>query len=113
MEKEKDKGSKYLNRVNSALELAEEDRKRKLLSQRMDVARGGMAAYRTGKIREALEKYHTYLALLEDSKGVGEGRLLPMHFDRIRDAADLIMISGIYWDLARLYDRAESVEKRR
>lgn len=111
--KDKDKGSKYLNRVNDALELAEEDRKRKLFSQRLDIARAGMAAYRGKRIKEALEKYHAYLGLLEEVKGVEEGGILPVHFDPKSDAAELILMSGIFWDLARLYDRAQTPAKQR
>lgn len=107
------KGNNYLNRVDSAMELAEEDRKRKLLGQRIEVARVGMAAYQEGKIKQALESYHTYLVLLEEAKGVAEGGLLPLHFDTKKDGPELRMISGVYWDLARLYDQAQSPAKRK
>jgi hypothetical protein len=103
----------YLNRVESAIELAEEDRKRKLLGQRIEVARAGMAAFQAKQIKPALEAYHTYLALLEEAKGVAEGGLLPLHFDVKRDVAELRMLAGIYWDLTRLYDQAQSMGKKK
>ncbi len=97
-------------RIEQALETAEKERLRKLLSHRLVYAREGILAYQKGQITEAVRAYSAYIRILEETKGVGEGRLMPSCFDIKKDVAELMMISGVYWDLVKIYDHAQSSE---
>ncbi len=76
-----------------------------LLNKRMTIARKGVLEYQAGKHKEAVESFYFYLSLAERAKGVRSGGLEPKHFDVKKDLAEVLLISGIYWDLAKLYDR--------
>jgi hypothetical protein len=100
-------------RVEKTIEVAEEERRRKLLIQRIDLARSGILAYNAGRVADAVKAFHSYLRILEEVKNVREGALTPSCFDMKKDVAELLMISGIYWDLVKLYDQTRSLEKNR
>lgn len=101
------------SRIQESIEKAEEERKQELFRRRVELARSGVRAYQSRKITEAVTAFHTYLKILEDWKGVPEGGLGPTHFDRKKDLPELLLITGIYWDLAKLYDRTTSPAKNR
>ena len=42
---------------------------------------------------------------MEKSKEAKPGTLEPKHFDSKKDIAELLLLSGVYWDLAKLHDR--------
>lgn len=84
-----------------------------MLRRRIELAQSGVRAFETHKITEAVKNFHSYLRILEDWKGVPEGKLTPSHFDVKTDVPELLLISGVYWDLAKLYDRTRSPDKQR
>jgi hypothetical protein len=100
-------------RIEASIELAEEERKHKLLTHRIEIAQAGIAAFQKKQIGVAVKNFHMYLKVLEEFKGVSEGGLAPSQFDSQADKNELLMISGIYWDLAKLYDRTNSPEKQK
>ena len=83
---------------------ADRERKTKLLSQRLALARSGVQAYQRHDLGTAVKSFITYLRILEDAKGVDHGGLTPQHFDSSKDLSELVMISGVYWDLVKIYD---------
>lgn len=97
--------------IEAAIEAAKEQHKRQLKVRRIEIARNGLKLYKEKKFGEAVKQFHTYLQILEDMKGVSEGQLRPSHFDLKRDAPEMMLISGVYWDLAKLYDRTQSQRK--
>src|SRR4051794_17214103 len=103
---------KHVDRVRRSIEKkienAEREQKNKLLSYRLELARSGIEAYKKHKIRESLTAFLSYLKVLEEIKNVGEGGLTPACFNKKEDLSELLMISGIYWDLVKLFDRTES-----
>ena len=99
--------------IQDAIEHAEEDRRRKLLNQRLEIARTGVALYRKGKHGEAVKAFNTYLHILEDIKGCKSGELHPSQFHKTQDLQELLLISGIYWDMVKLYDRTASGKARK
>jgi len=99
-------------RVQEAMERAEAEHKRLLQLKRMDLASQGLKAFHLGKPTEAATKLQTYLRIVEDWKGVPEGGLNPSLFDLKRDAAELLLISGVLWILVRLYDTTRSDPRR-
>jgi hypothetical protein len=81
-----------------------------MLRRRIELAQSGVRAYESKRITEAVKNFRAYIRILEDWKGVPEGKLMPAHFDVTKDVAELLLISGVYWDLAKLYDRTRKAE---
>jgi hypothetical protein len=91
--------------MDDAAASAEQERRKKLLNQRVNLARTGIQAFHRRDQRTAIKCFLTYLKILEDWKGVEHGGLTPQHFDLSKDVTELLMISGVYWDLCKIYDR--------
>ena len=110
----KDKSISYARkRIETQIEFQEKERKRKLENTRLELARAGISAYQRRKLTEAVNHFLTYIKILEEIKDCGPGGLLPTHFDAKQDLPELLMISGVYWDLVKLYDRTKSKERQR
>lgn len=100
-------------RIEASIELAEGERKHKLLNHRIEIAQAGIVAFQRKQIGVAVRNFHMYIKVLEEVKGVGEGGLTPGQFDSKADKNELLMISGVYWNLTKLYDRTSSPEKQK
>jgi len=109
----RDRAKAVMKAAEDAAARTEAEHRRKMLRHRIDVATAGVRAYRVKKMGEAVKNFLTYLHILEDWKGVGEGGLTPNHFKIPDDTPELLLISGVYWDLVKLYDRTDSAEKQR
>ncbi len=101
------------NKIQIAIEQAEEERRKELFRKRLEIANQGLKNFQDGKIQDAVKNFQLYLKILEQWKGVGENGLLPSHFDRNKERAEILLVSGVYWDLAKLYDRTKSKEKQK
>jgi hypothetical protein len=99
------------SQIQASIEAAEQERKREMFRRRIELARNGVKLYHEKKWQQAVMAMTTYLRILEEYHGVGEGGLMPDHFDRKVDLPELLLISGIYWDLAKLYDRTATEAK--
>jgi hypothetical protein len=88
------------------MERQEKERLLRLFQTRMDLARAGALAYREGKVREAVQNYFNYIEILERTKGAARDTLDPKHFDAKKDIAELLLLSGVFWDLAKIHDVA-------
>jgi hypothetical protein len=100
-------------KVKAQIEKTERDRLMRLFQKRMELARNGSTFFREGKIKEAVQNYYSYLEILEKTKGLQKGGLEPRHFDAKKDIAELLLLSGVFWDLAKLHDRAQKKESDR
>ncbi len=100
-------------KVKEQMERAERERLMKLFQRRMELARGGALAYREGKVKEAVQNYYSYIDILERTKGVGRDKLEPTHFDSKQDVAELLLLSGVFWDLAKIHDRSSRADMTR
>lgn len=103
---------KARKRVQQAIERAEAEQKRRLQAARIDLANQGIRAFHQNHHMEAARKLMSYLRILEDWKGVDQGGLNPGLFDPKKDAAELLLISGVYWILVRLFDATKAKSKR-
>jgi hypothetical protein len=99
------------DRLQEQIDQAEEAARKEQFRKRMELARAGVRFFVMRRYAEAVKAFHSYLAVLEDHKQVPEGGLSPQHFDLKEDLPELLIISGVYWDLLKLYDRTESAEK--
>ena len=70
--------------------------------RRMELAKAGVDSFKKKDYKSALTYYHTYLDALEKNKG---GDLSPKSFDPKHDAAEMLMLTGVYWDLCKIYDK--------
>ncbi len=75
-------------------------------NKRMDYAKQGVAAMKSKDLKTALQFFLAYIEILQ--KGKGGGELSPKSFDPKQDAAEMLMLTGIYWDLAKIYDKTQS-----
>lgn len=91
-------------------ERAQRERQEEMVKRRMLLAREGTLLYQAGKFQDAMDRFARYFGIVEDWKGVTSGTLHPSHFDGKKDSAELLLITGIYWDIARLYDRSKRKE---
>lgn len=100
-------------KIQAEIERAERERKKKIKRKRMELAQGGLRAYNERRYAQSTSLLLSYLKLAEETKGASEGGLQPSHFDPKEDAIELLLISGVYWDLAKLFDRAKSEGARK
>ena len=105
------RGQALRDRIQAQIDQAAEAHRRELFRHRIELARGGVRSYALRRIPEAVRAFSTYIQILEDWKKVPEGGLTPALFDPKDDAAELLLISGVYWDLVKLYDRTKSAER--
>jgi hypothetical protein len=111
--KEKRAISRARRAAEAQMEYQEKQHRIAMLRRRIQLAQAGVHAFETGRIPEAVKNFHSYLRILEDWKGVPEGKLTPSNFDVKADVSELLLISGVYWDLTKLYDRTKSPDKQR
>jgi hypothetical protein len=97
--------SKVRKRIQEAYEKQQDDKRREAWVKRMEVAKLGVRAYEQNKMPEALRSFRDYIAVLENKYGVGSGGLFPGLFEKKGDAAEILLIAGIYWDMAKVYDQ--------
>lgn len=99
--------------VERQMKLMENEQRRSLMQKRIEQVTNGVRAYQQRQIAEAVTSYHTYIRLLEEWKGVTDGGLTPSNFDAVKELGEVLLLSGVYWDLVKLYDRTDSEEKRK
>jgi hypothetical protein len=97
-------------KIQNQMEVEDRKRKNELFRKRLELARNGAAAFKRGDRVASMGFFMSYIRILEEWKDVPEGSLGPEHFDRRRDRAELLLISGVYWDLVKIYDRAPNAE---
>jgi hypothetical protein len=98
-------------RAQDVIERADKERKRKLFEYRLEIAQQGIEASQKKRMPEAVRAYRTYLKILEETKGIPEGGLHPSHFASKEEQQELLLISGVYWDLVKIFDKAKSDSK--
>lgn len=75
------------------------------LRRRIETAKLGLASFEAKKYPEAIGYFMNYLRILEDWKQVNPGSLNPTLFDTQKDAAEMLLIANVYWNLAKIFDR--------
>ncbi len=100
-------------RVKAQMEKYEKERLLALFNRRMSLARDGALKFKEGKMKEALSSYYQYLDILEKTKEVKSGGLEPRLFDQKKDIAELLLLTGVFWDLAKILDRVRTSDKEK
>lgn len=73
--------------------------------KRMMLARKGMEHYDNAKWAEALKVFRDYIGILETHYSLPPGGLHPSIFVTEKEKGEILLIAGIYWDMAKIYDR--------
>ncbi len=91
-------------KVKAQIEKAERERHAKMFQRRMELARIGATAFRGGKFKESIQSYYGYIDILEKAKEVSKDALQPKDFDPKKETAELLLLTGVYWDLCKMHD---------
>lgn len=100
------------HRIEKQLLKQQEEQRKELLKRRIEIAKTGTKLYQAGKLIEAAKSYHQYILILEMWKKCTRETLTPELFDRDKDMYEMVLLSGIYWDLAKLYDKAKNINQK-
>jgi hypothetical protein len=92
-------------KIEKQIAQKELEHQQEALVRRLDIAKLGIRALTRESFGEATKSFLVYLAMLEKAKKVEGGRLHPSQFDPKKEMVELVLVTGIYWDLARTYDR--------
>ncbi|MBC7385721.1 MAG: hypothetical protein H7301_06120 [Cryobacterium sp.] len=99
------------SRIEKQLKRQQEEQRKELLRRRIDIAKEGVQLAQAGKTVESVRKYQQYILILEMWKKAGKDGLTLNHFDRSKDLYEIVLLSGIFWDLAKLYDKAKNASQ--
>jgi len=86
--------------------------KKSLFDEKIKLVQMGNRAYEDKTIEKAVEAFESYLTVMEEIKNISKGELLPSQFDREKEVSELFVLSGIYWNLAKIYDGFSSIEEQ-
>lgn len=78
---------------------------------RLKSLKQGRQYYATGDIPKAVDRYSTYLNILANYFNVSEDKLTPNFFDTEKEISELLLVSQVYWDLAKAYDRSPNLHR--
>lgn len=101
------------SRIEKQLRRQQEEQRKELLRKRVEIAKEGVRLYQAGNIIEGVKKYQQYLLILEMWKKCGRDGLTMDLFDKEKDVYEIVMLSGIYWDMAKLYDKAKRADQKK
>lgn len=93
-------------KYKAQLEQAARDNYVAKFHKRMDYAKQGVMAMKSKDYKTALQYFSAYIEILQ--KGKGGGELTPRSFDPKKDAAEMLMLTGVYWDLAKIFDKTKT-----
>src|SRR5262249_3769559 len=111
MAKKKDGPSRTRQQLDEAMQRLEREKLLQSARRRLEIAMAGVKANEQHKYVEAVKSYHGYLKILEEVKGVPEGGLVPSHFNFENEMGELLLLVGVYWDLAKIYDHTRTRDK--
>lgn len=82
----------------------------RIYQERLKMLRKAQEFSQNEDIPHAVECYGQYLNALASYYKVDEQKLSPNLFDQEKDLAELLLISHVYWDLAKAYDRSPRLQ---
>jgi hypothetical protein len=81
----------------------------KLYRDRLKILKKAQEYSQADEIPKSVELYGQYLNALAMFYKVDEQKLEPKLFDQEKDLAELFLLSHVYWDLAKAYDRSPNL----
>jgi hypothetical protein len=101
------------SRIEKQLRRQQEEQRKELLRKRVEIAKEGVRLYQAGSMIDGMRKYQQYILILEMWKKCGRDGLTLDLFDKEKDIYEIVLLSGIYWDIAKLYDKAKRLEQKK
>lgn len=95
-----------------AQERAKEIRKKRMWQNRVPLVKHGHNMMKRKRFSAAAVSYEKYLRLIEVVFECGPGKLTPMMLKDSARTAELTVITGVYWDLVRIYDSSDKYLSR-
>jgi hypothetical protein len=83
---------------------------KKNYGERLRYLRKGQESYQAKEVSKAVQYYATYLKSLAEYFETTENKLDPKLFNPKKDKAELLLISQVYWDLSKAYDRSPGLQ---
>lgn len=84
----------------------------KRYGQRITIARQGREAFLSKDYVTAAKKYNEYLGILAESKDLNDiFKLTPAMFDPKKNLTEMLLISHVYWELARINEMTPKLQK--
>jgi hypothetical protein len=102
--------AKVRKTIAEAFEKQVENKKREAWRKRIEVARKGVKLFKEDRFVEALRAFREYITILETRYKVSPGELHVNLFDSKKDAGEILLIAGAFWDMARIYDKLKGHE---
>lgn len=91
-------------KIQEAFHRMQDRKKRELWSRRVELVKNGVKAVHKKDYNSALRYFKEYLGILETHYRVPTNGLTPTLFNSKKEAGDILLLSGIYWDMAKIYD---------
>ncbi len=94
-----------------------EKKKKKLALQkkygtRITIARQGREAFLAKDYVGAQRKYNEYLGILSELNDIDDiFKLSPSMFDNKREVTEMLLVSHVYWEIARINEKSPQLEK--
>ena len=88
-------------------ERAKDMKKKRLWQNRVALVRNGHTLMKNNLHSEAAVSYEKYLRLVEMVFNCGPAQLTPEMLKEAAKTAELTVITGVYWDLVRIYDSSD------
>lgn len=103
--------------MKSAKENAKEKKKQKIAlqkkyGQRITIARQAREAFLQKDYISAQRKYYEYLGILSELNDIDDiFKLSPSMFDNKREVTEMLLVSHVYWEVARINETSPQLEK--
>lgn len=83
----------------------------KKYGQRITIARQAREAFQAKDYVGAIKKYNEYLSILSEINNADDiYKITPKMFDPKKDITEMLLISHVYWELARTYEKMPKLE---
>jgi hypothetical protein len=98
-------------------EISSEQKQKKLslqkkINQRITIAKHAREAFLAKDYLNATKKYNEYLSILAEVHEVSDiYKLSPSMFDPKKDVTEMLLISHVYWELARINEMTPKLQK--
>ena len=106
--------AKPLSRKEQEAQKAEE-RIRKVAVERyrnrLGTLKAGMDFSAKENYKDAVQNYKVYLTVLANYFNAEEKTLSPKLFDQKKDLTEMLLVSQVYWDLAKIFDKNPNLFK--
>lgn len=103
--------------MTTAKEKQKEKKKQKLAlqkkyGQRITIARQGRESFLQKDYVNAQKKYNEYLSILAELNDIEDiYRLSPAMFDSKREVTEMLLVSHVYWEIARINEMTPKLQK--